>query len=160
MNRELEELPLGLAAALERLAPGGRLAVLSYHSLEDRIVKHRFRDAVAAGGFALLTKKALRPSEAEAAANPRARSAKLRAITKNPTGAPPLRGRAVRAVTFFLGAAVLLLAFITAFWYSEAHKTAARNEQLEGRSPRRSASGTASAKGSSGSASRSPSRRG
>jgi hypothetical protein len=38
----------------------------------------------------------------------------------------------VRAVTFFLGAAVLLLAFITAFWYSEAHKTAARNEQLEG----------------------------
>jgi 16S rRNA (cytosine1402-N4)-methyltransferase len=86
VNRELEELPLGLAAALERLAPGGRLAVLSYHSLEDRIVKHRFRDAVAAGGFALLTKKALRPSEAEAAANPRARSAKLRAITKNPTG--------------------------------------------------------------------------
>jgi 16S rRNA (cytosine1402-N4)-methyltransferase len=66
------------------LRPGGRFVVLSFHSLEDRIVKHTFR-ALASGeeaGFAVLTKRPLEPSERECAENPRARSAKLRVIER------------------------------------------------------------------------------
>jgi 16S rRNA (cytosine1402-N4)-methyltransferase len=81
VNRELE----GLAECLERLAdclaPGGRLVVIAFHSLEDREVKQRFRD-LAGRGFALLTKKPLSPGEAEVAQNPRARSARLRALAR------------------------------------------------------------------------------
>ena len=93
VNDELGELERGLDAALARLAPGGRCVVISYHSLEDRIVKQRF--AAAATGCVcppelpvcacdnvadvrLITRKPLRPSDAEIERNPRARSAKLR----------------------------------------------------------------------------------
>jgi 16S rRNA (cytosine1402-N4)-methyltransferase len=75
VNDELGALRGGLAAATERLRIGGRLAVISFHSLEDRIVKQTFRDD---SRLRALTKKPLAPGEAEVARNPRARSAKLR----------------------------------------------------------------------------------
>ena len=79
VNRELEGLGEALEAAAGLLGPGGRLAVISFHSLEDRAVKHGFR-RLAAGGMVVLTPKPVTPTDAEVAANPRARSAKLRAI--------------------------------------------------------------------------------
>jgi 16S rRNA (cytosine1402-N4)-methyltransferase len=97
VNEELDALQVGLAAAVDLLRPGGRLVVLSYHSLEDRIVK-RFLAAQARGctcppelpvcvcgqepTLRLLTGKAVRPSPAETAANSRAASARLRAAVK------------------------------------------------------------------------------
>jgi 16S rRNA (cytosine1402-N4)-methyltransferase len=79
VNRELEEIAASLPQAADLLEPGGRLVVLAYHSLEDRLVK-RFM----AGEPALrpLTKKPIRASDAEAKANPRARSVKLRAAER------------------------------------------------------------------------------
>ena len=83
VNRELDGLDTFLIEASQRLRAGARLAVITFHSLEDRIVKHTFR-ALAAGGDALrvLTRKPVIPAEAEVARNPRARSAKLRAIER------------------------------------------------------------------------------
>ena len=83
VNRELDGLDEFLGAASRLLAAGARLAVITFHSLEDRIVKHAFR-ALAAGEEALrvLTRKPVIPGEAEVARNPRARSAKLRAIER------------------------------------------------------------------------------
>lgn len=81
VNRELD----GLAGAFERaascLAPGGRMAVIAFHSLEDRASKEAFR-ALSTRGFRLLTKKPVRPGEDEVRANPRARSARLRALRR------------------------------------------------------------------------------
>ena len=82
VNRELEELSASLPRAVDALAPGGRVVAISYHSLEDRIVK-RFVNA--REDLEILTKKPLRPSNAEAAANPRSRSAKLRAAERRST---------------------------------------------------------------------------
>lgn len=79
VNRELEELAASLPRAAGVLAPGGRVVAISYHSLEDRILKRFLNDAP---DLDVLTKKPLRPSAAEAARNPRARSAKLRAAEK------------------------------------------------------------------------------
>ena len=83
VNRELEGLDLFLTAATRLLRRGARFAVITFHSLEDRVVKHTFR-ALAAGEEAvrLLTKKPLVPGDSELARNPRARSAKLRAIER------------------------------------------------------------------------------
>jgi 16S rRNA (cytosine1402-N4)-methyltransferase len=83
VNRELDQLDAFLAEACARLLVGARLAVITFHSLEDRIVKHAFR-ALAQGRAALriLTKRPLVPGEAERDRNPRARSAKLRAIER------------------------------------------------------------------------------
>jgi 16S rRNA (cytosine1402-N4)-methyltransferase len=80
VNRELEGLDVFLRDAAHRLAGGGRIAVLSFHSLEDRIVKHTFRAMQAEDPpvVRVLQKRPLVPSETEVAANPRARSAKLR----------------------------------------------------------------------------------
>jgi 16S rRNA (cytosine1402-N4)-methyltransferase len=101
LNAELDELEEGLAAAERALKPGGRLAVVTFHSLEDRIVKRFLGDrsrergggsrhlpdvAVPDPTFRLLTKGAAIPTPAETAANPRARSARLRAAVR--TGAP------------------------------------------------------------------------
>ncbi|HEY6361223.1 MAG TPA: 16S rRNA (cytosine(1402)-N(4))-methyltransferase RsmH [Vicinamibacterales bacterium] len=82
VNGELEGLDAFLADAAERLAPGGRMAVITFHSLEDRIVKHTLRGMQAAGelGITVRTKRPMVPAEAEVERNPRARSAKLRAI--------------------------------------------------------------------------------
>jgi 16S rRNA (cytosine1402-N4)-methyltransferase len=100
INQELEELEVTLPQAMALLEPGGRLAVISFHSLEDRRVKHFIRDASAADklprGLPVRAKdlpeaplravgRAIRPSAAEIAANPRARSATLRVAER--TGA-------------------------------------------------------------------------
>ena len=84
MNAELEGLDRFVEDACSRLAPGGRLAVIAFHSLEDRIVKQTVRRLTddKTRGLRRLTKKALQSSEAEVAANPRARSAKLRAVIR------------------------------------------------------------------------------
>jgi 16S rRNA (cytosine1402-N4)-methyltransferase len=84
VNRELEGLDAFLADAARRLAPGGRMAVISFHSLEDRVVKHTLRALQAAGeiGIVVRTKRPIAPGEEEVARNPRARSAKLRAIER------------------------------------------------------------------------------
>ncbi len=82
VNRELENLEAFLAGALGVLATGGRLVVLSYHSLEDRLAKQAFRSWARAGSARLLTRRVVRPGEAEVRANPRARSARLRAAEK------------------------------------------------------------------------------
>ncbi|TMK92147.1 MAG: 16S rRNA (cytosine(1402)-N(4))-methyltransferase RsmH [Actinobacteria bacterium] len=80
VNRELEELTAVLPPAAGLLGPGGRVVVISYHSLEDRIVKRAFRDD---DRLDILTKKPLVASAAERARNPRARSAKLRAAERS-----------------------------------------------------------------------------
>ena len=88
VNRELEELGQFLDRAPATLAPGGRWVVLSYHSLEDRMVKQEFRRLSSEGVLNVLTRKVVRPSDAEIAANPRARSAKMRVAEKLMPAAP------------------------------------------------------------------------
>ena len=78
VNDELEAISEALPQALSLLAPGGRLAVIAFHSLEDRLVKQFFVAERQAGRVRILTKKPLRPDSEEVAANPRAASAKLR----------------------------------------------------------------------------------
>jgi 16S rRNA (cytosine1402-N4)-methyltransferase len=80
VNRELEGLDVFLTQAARRLRPDGRMAVIAFHSLEDRIVKHTLRSLQATGdiGLTIRTKRPVVPSEAEVERNPRARSAKLR----------------------------------------------------------------------------------
>jgi 16S rRNA (cytosine1402-N4)-methyltransferase len=82
VNDELDNLRAGLEAASDILAPGGRLAVISFHSLEDRIVKNFFRDGAKRGRLKILTKKPITPSREEIGQNPRSRSAKLRVAIK------------------------------------------------------------------------------
>jgi len=84
VNRELEGLDAFLTRAAERLGPGGRLVVITFHSLEDRIVKHTLRALQASGAIAIRTKRPIVPAEAEVERNPRARSAKLRAAGREP----------------------------------------------------------------------------
>ena len=107
VNGELDSLQQGLNAALERLRPGGRLSVISFHSLEDRAVKTFIRDhsgrvqnsrrgppVVAVAARLAAVGKAQFPSDAELAANPRSRSAVLRVAEKLAEQAPPFEGRA------------------------------------------------------------------
>jgi 16S rRNA (cytosine1402-N4)-methyltransferase len=84
VNRELEGLDTFLTQAVRRLRPGGRMVVISFHSLEDRVVKHTLRALQAAGdlGLTVRTKRPVVPGDAEADRNPRARSAKLRAAER------------------------------------------------------------------------------
>ena len=82
VNAELENLEELLEVVPGLLAIGGRFAVISFHSLEDRLVKHRFRAYAADGGYRLGTRKPIVPSADEVGANPRARSAKLRWIER------------------------------------------------------------------------------
>lgn len=79
VNRELEELATSLPRAADLLAPGGRMVVISYHSLEDRMVK---RFLASREDLDVLTRKPLRPRPEEAAENPRARSARLRSAER------------------------------------------------------------------------------
>lgn len=82
VNDELAKVRAGIEAAIDVLAPTGRLVVISYHSLEDRIVKHRFVAGAKSGELSLLTRKPRRPLASEVERNPAARSAKLRAAEK------------------------------------------------------------------------------
>ena len=82
VNRELDDLRQLLGAAPQLLKPGGRLVVISFHSLEDRIVKDAMREGARLGQYTLLTKKPVTPGEEEIALNPIARSAKLRAVER------------------------------------------------------------------------------
>lgn len=97
VNRELDELESGLPAAIELLRPGGRVVVISFHSLEDRFVKQLFRDLSkdcvcpprqpictcdAQAVVRVITRKVVRPSEEEVERNPRSRSARLRVAEK------------------------------------------------------------------------------
>ena len=84
VNHELEGLDTFLGDAARRLAPGGRMAVISFHSLENRIVKHTLRRLQSEGtiGLTVRTKRPVVPGEAEVERNPRARSAKLRAAER------------------------------------------------------------------------------
>ncbi len=86
VNNELGALKTGLDEVVDILAPGGRLCVISFHSLEDRLVKQAFRRLTqeAPDQWVALTKKPVSPSEEERRANPRARSAKLRVIERKP----------------------------------------------------------------------------
>jgi 16S rRNA (cytosine1402-N4)-methyltransferase len=103
VNEELDEITNALEQAAQLLAPAGRLVVVCFHSLEDRIIKRFMNEATGrspapsrhdpsglmarrAPAFRLLTPKALRPTEAETVANPRARSARLRALERLPAG--------------------------------------------------------------------------
>ncbi|EMJ90925.1 16S rRNA (cytosine(1402)-N(4))-methyltransferase [Leptospira alstonii serovar Pingchang str. 80-412] len=82
VNQELAHIEKGLASLLNLLRLGGVIQVISFHSLEDRIVKNSLRDYAKQYGFELLTKKPILPSEEETAENPASRSAKLRALRK------------------------------------------------------------------------------
>ncbi len=82
VNRELAELPLALEAGTNILASGGGFCVISYHSLEDRIVKHYFKEMARKGVLRVITKKPLVPEKEERFLNPSSRSAKLRAAEK------------------------------------------------------------------------------
>ena len=82
VNRELDDLKALLEAAPRVLKPGGRLVVISFHSLEDRIVKDAMREGAKDKHFRLLTKKPVVASEDEIDRNPRSRSAKMRAAEK------------------------------------------------------------------------------
>ena len=81
VNRELDRLSDAMRALAGCLAPDGRLAVIAFHSLEDREVKHTFR-ALGAEGFEVLAKKPVRPGDAESGRNPRSRSARLRGLRR------------------------------------------------------------------------------
>lgn len=83
VNEELAALEEGLAKGFELLNPGGRFAVITFHSLEDRIVKNFFRELAAQGRGELINKKPIVPTESELKENPRSRSAKLRIIKKH-----------------------------------------------------------------------------
>ncbi len=101
INDELNALARGLTLCIERLVPGGRLAVMAYHSLEDRMVKTYFRELAAdcvcppdfpvcrcdkVSEVTILTRRPVTPSAEEIARNPRSRSARLRAVEKKSTG--------------------------------------------------------------------------
>jgi 16S rRNA (cytosine1402-N4)-methyltransferase len=105
VNDEFGELIAGLQAAERALKPGGRLAVVTFHSLEDRVVKRFFQTRSGGAGranryapeaaeeaaqFRLLTRRAVTASEQEVAANPRSRSAKLRVAVRTDAPVTPL----------------------------------------------------------------------
>ncbi len=93
VNRELEKLADFLPKAPGLLVPGGRLVVIAYHSLEDRLVKHEILAQEQAGRLRRIIRKPLRPTEAEVARNPRARSAKLRVAARPGSGDGPAASR-------------------------------------------------------------------
>lgn len=86
VNDEIGALKEGLAGAWQKLSHGGRVAAISFHSLEARTVKNFFKDKVIAGEGKLINKKAIGPTRAEELSNPRSRSAQLRVIEKIPLG--------------------------------------------------------------------------
>jgi len=100
VNDELSALSEGLASAWKLLAPGGRIAVISFHSIEDRIVKQTFFGMAKRGEGTLITRKPLRPTAEETADNPRARSAKLRVIQKISYESSDTKNKQIRSLDF------------------------------------------------------------
>jgi len=100
VNDELGALSEGLHAAWQLLSPHGRIAVISFHSLEDRIVKHVFVEWVRKGEGTLCAKKPISPSRKEVQENPRARSAKLRVIEKISHESPHTKNKQIRPLDF------------------------------------------------------------
>ena len=84
VNREMEELGQFLSRTPATMNSGGRWVVLSYHSREDRLVKHAFQEGERAGTLRVLTKHVIQPTEEEMMGNPRSRSAKLRCAERTP----------------------------------------------------------------------------
>lgn len=82
VNDELSRLKRAIESATRVLTPGGRLGIISFHSLEDRIVKHRFRELSAEAAFQVITKKPITATEAEKKENPASRSAKFRVLER------------------------------------------------------------------------------
>jgi len=82
VNHELDDLRALLEAAPQVLKPGGRVVIISFHSLEDRIVKDALREGAKKGHYQILTKKPVTPGAEEIDRNPRSRSAKLRAAER------------------------------------------------------------------------------
>ncbi|OIO12398.1 MAG: 16S rRNA (cytosine(1402)-N(4))-methyltransferase [Elusimicrobia bacterium CG1_02_63_36] len=82
VNQELENLTRGIESVVARIAPGGRIAVISFHSLEDRIVKNLFRSLAEHGDVRPITASPVSPGEDELGRNPRARSSKLRVVER------------------------------------------------------------------------------
>ncbi len=82
VNDEIESLKEGVTKGFGRLNKGGRLAVISFHSLEDRVVKHFYKDMNTQGKATIITKRPITPTQEELGENPRSRSAKLRIIEK------------------------------------------------------------------------------
>lgn len=82
VNREEEVIQKGIEAAIECLSPGGRIAVISFHSLEDRLVKIIFKTKAKENSISLITKKPILPTQEEIRRNPRSRSAQLRIAEK------------------------------------------------------------------------------
>ena len=82
VNDELNALKKGLANGFERLEKDGRIAVISFHSLEDRIVKNFNKEKAEKGEAKIITKRPITPTEEEIMENPRSRSAKLRILEK------------------------------------------------------------------------------
>src|SRR5258708_2900115 len=83
VNREMESLAAILRDGPTMLNPGGRMLIISYHSLEDRPVKERFRELERGGGYVAISRKVIKPSSAETGRNPRARSARIRCIERS-----------------------------------------------------------------------------
>jgi 16S rRNA (cytosine1402-N4)-methyltransferase len=94
VNREEEELEQFLSWAPATIASGGRWIVLSYHSLEDRVVKHAFQRLEREKSFQILTKKVIQPDQDEIRDNPRARSAKMRVAEKSGAAGEEMRSGA------------------------------------------------------------------
>jgi 16S rRNA (cytosine1402-N4)-methyltransferase len=82
VNKELDELRIGLNSSVRLLKKGGRLCIISYHSLEDRIVKKFVAQSSKIGLLRVMTKKPMTPGSEELRSNPSSRSAKLRAAEK------------------------------------------------------------------------------
>ena len=82
VNYEFDNLTRGIQKMMPLLKPGARMGIITFHSLEDRIVKETFRLMASMGGWKLVTRKPVKPAEAEIIENKRARSAKLRVIEK------------------------------------------------------------------------------
>jgi len=83
VNREMESLAALLRDGPAMLNPGGRMLVISYHSLEDRPVKERFRELERTGGYSPIARKVIKPPASETSRNPRARSARIRCIERS-----------------------------------------------------------------------------
>lgn len=129
VNLEFENLKSALPQALKLLKSGGRLAVISFHSGEDRIVKQFFREEEKKGAVRVLTRKPVVPSNLEVEKNPRARSAKLRAIEKVMSEKRKTTEKK-RKISPVLAGIILIFGILAASQIAVSSKLAGRGEEL------------------------------